>query len=112
MQAPPTATMTEEGGKSRSSSLEKQRRFLGRERYMSFQDEPLHASDSGGLRPGPWPEQALRAVSGIPFDVSDGSHCIHHACRLRSCNSDVRVCGLNQYCSQIFSALHVSGLQA
>ena len=57
--------MTEEGGKSRSSSLEKQRRFLGRDRYMGFQDEPLHGSDSGG----PWPEQAQRAASGIPLDV-------------------------------------------
>lgn len=66
MQAPQTAAMTDEGGRSRSSSLEKQRRFLGRDRYMGFQDEPLHGSDSGGR-----PEQAKRAASGNPLDVRD-----------------------------------------
>ena len=64
MQAPQAASMTDEGSKSRSSSLEKQRRFLGRDRYMGFHDEPLHGSDSGGR-----PEQAQRAGSGIPLDV-------------------------------------------
>ena len=64
MQAPQTASMPDEGGKSRSGSLEKQRRFLGRDRYMGFHDEPLHGSDSAGR-----PEQAQRAGSGIPLDV-------------------------------------------
>lgn len=59
--------MTDEGSKSRSSSLEKQRRFLGRDRYMGFHDELLHGSDSGGR-----PEQAQRAGSGIPLDVRAG----------------------------------------
>ena len=66
VQAPQTAPMADEGGRSRSSSLEKQRRFLGRERYMGFHDEPLHRSESGGR-----PEQAQRTASGIPLDVRD-----------------------------------------
>ncbi|CAL5219786.1 g1691 [Coccomyxa viridis] len=63
LQAPQTASMTDEGGKSRSSSLERQRRFLGRDRYMGFHDEPLHGSDSAGR-----PEQAQRAGSGIALE--------------------------------------------
>ena len=65
--------MADEGGRSRSSSLEKQRRFLGRDRYMGFQDEPLHGSDSGGR-----PELAQRAASGIPLDVRDEGLCTYN----------------------------------
>lgn len=61
--------MDAEGGRVRSLSLEKQRRFLRGDRYAGFQDESLHSTDSGS---GLLPDQTRLARDGssIPLEVA------------------------------------------